>query len=117
MAGTPQNSKGCAQQPNLFTQRDQRALSLFAEGWLWRTEQIHTFKTVLQSVPMGISAKVICGKVQAALLEGNVKKTFDQASARLSPQGGAACTCTTSPLLPGVLKRELCRCVTSTTGS
>ena len=81
--------------PHFFPQRDQPAFSWLADGWLWRTEQIHTFKTVLQSVPMGTSAKVICGKVQAALLVENVRKSFDQVSAPLSPQCGA-CTCTTS---------------------
>lgn len=75
-----QKSKRFAQPPTWLCQRTSR-FYLLAEGWLWRAEQIHTFKAVLHFIPKGTSAKVICSKVHAALLRENVKKTFDQVSA------------------------------------
>ena len=78
----------------LSQSENQPIVLLLAEGWLWRAEQIHTFKAVLQSIPKGTCAKVICSKVYAALsrgdLQGNVKKTFDQVSSLQLPQGGSS---------------------------
>ena len=45
---------------------------------IWDAEETNVFKTVLQSIPLGASASVICNKVHAALREQGFVKTPDQ---------------------------------------
>lgn len=56
---------------------------LLAEVCHWGKGDMHTFKVILQSIPLGTSTKGICSRIQAALLEKTVGKTSDQA--RLPP--------------------------------
>ena len=45
---------------------------------MWDAEETNVFKTVLQSIPLGASASVICNKVHATLREQGLVKTPDQ---------------------------------------